>query len=44
MATIFSLYLGRTFLLRHDRCQDLCIAGIVALGVAGLEDRVEWCG
>ena len=27
--------------MRHDLCSDLCVAGIDALGVVGLEDRVE---
>ena len=35
------MQLDPTFLLRHDLCWDLCIAGIVVLGVVGLEDRVE---
>ena len=29
-------------LWQHDLCRDLGVAGIVVLGVVGLEDRVEW--
>ena len=30
------------FLWQHDLWRELCVAGIVALGVVGLEDRPEW--
>ena len=33
---------NRVFLKQHDLWRDLCVAGTVALGDVGLEDRVEW--
>ena len=32
----------RVFLWPHGLWHDLCVAAIVALGVVGLEHRVEW--